>query len=1206
MPLDRINASWITRLSSVEFSGLAGLVNLTGSDYETIRQEFFAAAGGDVTRLIWKTGLFPAAALVGMSRAALMAYGENFWENFGTEIGIIIPVNRRAELTDAFCRAAARSIPGYQRANWEAWKYAGEFLAQAGLPLHHCSTFARVLRLAVDDTGLPEVGDTEGFLETIERMLSRSELNGQIVIQKALRGPAGPLLVEAVVSAISAGDFDRFNSELAKALHESFDSHPRQAAGQTLRRPFLQLDRDRSGLELHCPYPPAALCNGQGIVWSINGERHRVPHGQPFVVPVTKPTLYSAEIHGLNGGRPVKWTIDARPASWPRGFSAFNAETGRNVRMETATDGLLLAPGDYYLLHESRWNCDDATDQAEWSEGGLTLTRISIKPGSTFVFYDDDAEVRLASAKAIWLDASGLSFASSTEEKKVHYGWDCWPRLWIDAEANAADWSVEIGGGALRSQSTVTPLDGKAGGLRVCELSATDFLKSLPPGLHRIVMTVRHRDRIRHRQEWLIWVGLVAGNGSEFAWSARPVNLLEASTRGFTETSGTLTAGTTQEQARQIVFQMGPETLALKWLREGMTLESCEVTAGGKRSFISHKLGEAFAADEYSKTHLRISLSPAGRAIILVNGTPFQKAVSAKGFIQFDISLASVSALHKDGGKIEVTSDDAPAVVLARFARPMIARRATLQGQPRSQTAGEMKQLLLLITGKPLSIRLKIKDLLSRKEFAVEGLESSCSRRGPAADSNPFSNLNSEKLSPSPEMGVKRNLWFNISGIPAIKCTLGGEKTIGSDKGWTLSLSIPMDRWPSGAWVIEMEGKRESSSLWETIRDRKGGRLPILIPQNADSTPSDYRSHALWYGLASRKQQGFRPSKLWPAESNELSLMETYREVSEFFRQRISSEVLTEFENFLLLRNVLASQLGHFLDSGNIEAAEMCVTAVNQEESTSDPRNTMCHSLGILALKPDRLLTMEEGDILRTSLLWCGRLAESETIAGGFHRIELDPTPALGSPCPCHAPVLKFFGNGNRLRSNGTLPSGEEFTRFDYRRFFESLDRASLNPDTVPASVAPLSPEHFGFAIQQFRNRRATAESCSSLSNVNTIFSKSNLIAKELVSRVPKFRPLMPESIWMRPWPEISVEDDNLAEMAVRFASIYALTARLAGENRLSFREFSNWLRHEPWLGQDQPQAVNQATTTLICQAPELFGFFLMFWQLMIQTYPHD
>src|SRR5690606_20141414 len=99
---------------------------------------------------------------------------------------------------------------------------------------------------------------------------------------------------------------------------------------------------------------------------------------------------------------------------------------------------------------------------------------------------------------------------------------------------------------------------------------------------------------------------------------------------------------------------------------------------------------------------------------------------------------------------------------------------------------------------------------------------------------------------------------------------------------------------------------------------------------------------------------------------------------------------------------------------------------------------------------------------------------------------------------------------------------------------------------------------------------------------------------------------LMPQIIWQRPWPEISIENDALAENLVKFASVYALAARLAGDKRLDFRECGRWLRSQNWLRKDQKEAAKQATITLICQAPELLGFFLMFWQLMIQTYPHD
>ncbi len=1174
MPLDQINAHWTNLLSSPEFSGLAGLVNLSAEDYDVIRREMFVAAEGEVSRVITGMGLYPAVALVGMSRAAQMAYdGDNFWENFGTEVGITIPVNRRAELKEAFCRAAARTIAGFHRAHWEGWSHAGEFLVQAGLPLHHCSTFARVLRLAVDDTGLPDAQDSEGIQETIERMLSRSELSGQKVIQKALRGPAGPLLVEAAVAAISAGDFDRFNSELAKALHESFESHPRHATGQTLRRPFLQLDRDRSRLELNCPYPPAALCGGQGIVWSINGERHRAAGGQGFLYPLRRMVSYTVELHGLHSGRSVKWAIDARPDSGPRGFSAFSAETGRHVRLEESEEGLMLAPGDYYLLHASRWACDEATDQVEWNEDGFTLTQVSIRPGDPHVFYDGDKEVTVSAAKSVWLEAAGKSFTTSAEEKKVHYGWEEWPRLWIDADANAEEWTTEISSAAFSATVMAMPLGLEVGGLRAHQLSAPEMLRRLPPGLHRIIMTVRQRDRIRHRQEWLLWIGLTEASGTGFTWSSRPMNLLEESVRGFVEAGGGFAAGSTEERVRQIVFRMGPETMALKWLREGISVEACEVTAGARNTPQPCSLGSTHPADEFSKTQLRISIVPAKIATLLVNGKPFKKGTSANGFMQFDVSLASVAALYPEGGEISVVADGELETVVARFSRPVVASLAAL-------TSDHDYKTLRCLIGQPIAAcRVRVREMISGLEVLTEGMP----------------------LEATGEACIRPN------ELPRVKCANTGPQKLHGYSGFGLVIGVGETKWPEGVWWIEVEVQSRPESSWETLRDTKGGCLPLLVVQNPTQPPDDYRSHALWWGLANRGSGGAFPAKLPSADGNATRLNGLLCEISALLKDRISEHVMKkQFAGLFQLRNELSRQVNWLIEDGNSGAADGVVAELNAEDSTATPRSLIFSTPTVVALPTPHLERMAEGDMLRTCLLWCGRLAAAETVAGGFHRLEIDPAPALGAACPGEAAVLKFFRNGNRMRPNGTLPNGEEFTGFDFRRYFEHLGRARINPDTTPAAVQPLSSEHFGYAIRSFRERRNAAEACASLSNVNTVFSRSNLIAKELANRLPQYRPLMPQGIWMRPWPEISVDDDNLAEVAVQFASVYALMTRLAGDKRLSFRDFNKWMRTQTWLGPDQTQAVNHATTTLICKGPELFGFFLMFWQLMIQTYPHD
>jgi hypothetical protein len=1174
MTLTAMDQRLAAQVADDSFSGLAGLFNLAVCDYETIREHLFKTSGGDVGRLIWNMSLHPAAAVLSLSRAAMKAYdADNFWENFVQEIGVAVPVTRRPDLAEAFCKAATRCIPGFVRANWEAMKHSGEFLAQAGLPLHHCGTFARVLRLAVDETGLPEPTDREGIADTVERMLGRSELHGQTIILKALRGPAGPLLVEAAAAAISAGDYGRFNSELAAALQQSFENLSSRAAGQTIRRPFLQLDRDGSTLEICCPHPPPARCSGAGCVWSINGTRHRAVHGQVFIFPVTRPERFVVELHGVNGGGAVKWIVDARPASWLRGLAAFHAQTGRQVRAEASGKRLLLPPGDYALLHEVRWQCDEAISQDEWPEMKMTLTRLTLRPGNSAVFYDGEEEFTLATSKAVWFDTLGRTFVASASGHRIHYLWNQWPTVWIPDDARTADWTVEVSGTALRSVVPLMLSGSKAGGLAACEPIEDGLFSSLPSGMHRLTMEVRHGQRVKHAEEWLFWAGLSEADGGNLRWDRPPANLLPDSVRGFRVLPDGLTTEPTSDRASRIGFQIGPETLTLQWQREGIVLESCEVAAGAKSRLVSHQLGESFPADEASKTHLRVSINPASKAAIFVNGSVFKRAESNCRSLRFDLSLAALAALYPDGGRVSLIADAAMEVPVAGFAKPLVVQMAALKAENNYRTLG------CLIQQPAVGFRLRIKEIISGSMTVTDGMP----------------------VEPNEEV------FFRPEGLPKIKCANTGPQTRQNHTGFGILTAVSETKWPEGIWWIEVELQSRAGSAWETLRDNKGGGLPLLIVRNPESPSADYREQVLWWGLGNRGGGGALPGQFPSPAGHECELVSLLREVGALLKGRLSDHVWKkQFSPLALLRTELAKRVNWLIDQGGDDAAAGMIEELNLENTTATPRSILLSAYGLVALPPGILTGMADGDHLRTCLLWCGRLAEADVVSQGYHRLELDPSPTLGSMCLKQADVAGCFNNGNRVRPDGNLPEGEELTAFDYQRHFARMSKARCDSEVEPASVVPLSGEHLGYAVQQFHSRRAAAEACSSLSNVNTVFSKAALMATHIKSLVPQFRLLMPQAVWLHPWPEVSVENDHLAESAVQFASVYALAARLAGEKRLSFREFNKWLREQPWLGKDQPQAVNQAVTTLICQAPELLGFFLMFWQLMIQTYPHD
>jgi len=415
----------------------------------------------------------------------------------------------------------------------------------------------------------------------------------------------------------------------------------------------------------------------------------------------------------VNGGGAVKWIVDARPASWLRGLAAFHAQTGRQVRAEASGNRLLLPPGDYALLHEVRWRCDEATSQDEWPEMEMALTHLTLRPGNSAVFYDGEEEFTLATSKAVWLETLGRTFVASASGHRIHYLWNQWPTVWIPDDACTADWTVEVSGTALCSVVPLMLSGSKAGGLAACEPIEDALFSSLPSGLHRLTMEVRHGQRVKHAEEWLFWAGLSDADGGNLRWDRPPANLLPDSVRGFRVLPDGLTTEPTSDRASRIGFQIGPETLTLQWQREGIVLESCEVAAGAKSRLVSHQLGESFPADEASQTHLRVSINPANKAAIFVNGGVFKRAESNCGALHFDLSLATLASLHPEGGKIEISYEKQERITLCCFARPMVATQAAFQMQP--SDAGNMKQLLLLLTGRPTSVRLRIKEIISRR-----------------------------------------------------------------------------------------------------------------------------------------------------------------------------------------------------------------------------------------------------------------------------------------------------------------------------------------------------------------------------------------------------------------------------------------------------------------------------------------------------------
>jgi hypothetical protein len=95
---------------------------------------------------------------------------------------------------------------------------------------------------------------------------------------------------------------------------------------------------------------------------------------------------------------------------------------------------------------------------------------------------------------------------------------------------------------------------------------------------------------------------------------------------------------------------------------------------------------------------------------------------------------------------------------------------------------------------------------------------------------------------------------------------------------------------------------------------------------------------------------------------------------------------------------------------------------------------------------------------------------------------------------------------------------------------------------------------------------------------------------------------LMPASIWEKPWLPVTVDDDDFMENCSRFASLFALAARTSAFGSLDFDAAIAWLSER--IG--SVEIAERTLATLVGMAPELVGYYLMFWELMIRTYPHE
>jgi hypothetical protein len=201
--------------------------------------------------------------------------------------------------------------------------------------------------------------------------------------------------------------------------------------------------------------------------------------------------------------------------------------------------------------------------------------------------------------------------------------------------------------------------------------------------------------------------------------------------------------------------------------------------------------------------------------------------------------------------------------------------------------------------------------------------------------------------------------------------------------------------------------------------------------------------------------------------------------------------------------------------------------------------------------------------------------------------------------------VLKNFRNfPHVVQTNSSGVEPLDFARFDYRRYFDETIGCidSVEPQLEWNANRVLGRTHARWALGQFITHLEKASENRELGSLNAFFCNAVTFLDWLRKTIKDYQGLVPLDARNHVWLWVSIEEPAIVSCCVEFASVFALAARAAGAGWLSFEDVMQWLTQ---IGGDN-QIVRQAIATLVDLAPELFGFYLMFWELMIRTYPHD
>lgn len=1176
MKLSDYNDAWKTFLESDKCPPVLGLAPLSNEEADEIRSLVQAQLpiqqNQRFSRLLALVQRYPAVMTVWLARVAGEAYDDgNFWENFTRLVGVEITAPARPEFVRTFRQCCfLAGITTLDPPQLGAFIYMERMLFQAGLPLCHAEHFANSMRWVERQYSLPDP-DAPDAGQDLRAMMGRSPYLANIpILRKALAGPAGPLICEVALRVALDAEPLEINPAIAKAVKEAFEDVGHGMAERP-RAPFLRLAADFGSLEVVCPKQPASLVGPTGLLWVVGGTPQRVGANDETTFPVSSQGHFSVELRGLAGGHNLRREFDLRWSELKQPFLAFDSATRCWHRVEDG-EVIALRSGQYWVLHSVESQFDAATRRWDWPDGQSALSEIILHPGQQLTLTANEKSFAFKAAQVPFFAPNGKTVCTD-ELERIHYGWSNLPEVWCPIEDDAvasADWKLHIQSGG---QEHVVPLtDGELNGnmLRY-QPDGKEVLKTLTPGLHPIQLSIaRGNRRPQCKETFKLWVGLREyREGVSFDCDALPVNIRWGDCLGLPWDGKALKHTNDNRRQHVLAFEASDEIVTFRFSRSGTFLESFEKRAGHAIHPEACRLGDSFSASVQSARFLRIWHIPADDYKILVNGITVQEVARAGGRLFSDLSLGNLSAQFPSGGQISINLRG-HSIAVAKFTKPLVPRFAD------TQSDDNYESLVFKFAEEVSWVRPRIRELVSGKLIEFEG----------------------QRFSPA------GHCTFTSEGLPTLECANVSADINAESALHRVSLDVPKVGWPEGSiWLMELEIRRDESSVWQLLSDELGGGFPVVLAIPSTTAPVGLKGMAYWWAFSHGLSGGLIPNTVSLTPEIESSLCELMGEVSSLLSRGYNDKAWQRLKGLERLFFELGRTTARRLECSPVIARDL-IQAAGRESISNPARSLFVVIPELLTLSGEAYAGMPDTDGLRDSLRWCARTRSHSRVAEGFiDAMEQVTTGTL----PGIFGVLRNFANSATVMQPATnAQQPVDLKKFNFPRYRSHIVGPIRESHVAQAEWIEHSPfdklcrNHALRAMGALRQRRQS-EGGHNGNQANTVFAYASELRSWLQTRLGGRASFVSQNTWMSPWLDSDFADDALATNLNCYASMAALAARASAAGWMRYADFLSWQ-----AGRFGLENSIKASTTLVAMSPDLFGFYLLLWELLIRTEPHD